>query len=704
MNLRESLLTLGNTYMGLRGIEDECPEGSMPGLYIAGLFDKSESLVNEIVNFPNIITQYIMLEGEKISSENSSVIEYDRKLNMESGTVERSIVYKTSTGKIFKIESTRFLSFYDTNCGAISVTITPINFNGTIHICSEYDSTLLSRIGSYSYDEKVKHYYTVNISNQFDENFYTRLQLRDSGYYVDISAYVTVDNLEVKKKCRKVYGEKTVETLELDVKENETINFCKYFVVTDSRDISLHRLKEICLSKLDRMKFAGFNEELEKSAYILSRKWMNSNVIIEGDDESDLALRFNLFNLLVLGNENSSSFSIGAKGLSTEQYGGHYFWDTEAYLLQFYLNTSPAVAKNLLQFRYHTLERAKIHASEQGFEGCLWPWQSDSEGNECIRQTVFENGVIERRHILDQYHIVTDVAFACFKYLYRTGDKTYFDTILTQLIIEGMRFWKSFLLKTNNKDAQVYRIKDVMGPDEYHINVDDNYYTNYLTKLVFSSFFEYYENADDKQKYDITTINKLSNDEYEQLKKIGEKIYIPDTKNNILEQFEGYFKLRDLKITQFTEKGLPIYPDPNVGKGLPPTEHQDALQKDATTTQLIKQADAILSICQNPIGFSKEVILDNFIYYLDRTLQFSSLSPGIYSLAGALAKKTEAAYALFKLCINMDLQDIKNESSGGLHTACHGGAYQAVIEGFAGIRGEKDFLDVDPVMPACWKV
>lgn len=188
-----------------------------------------------------------------------------------------------------------------------------------------------------------------------------------------------------------------------------------------------------------------------------------------------------------------------------------------------------------------------------------------------------------------------------------------------------------------------------------------------------------------------------------QLKNIGEKIYVPELSEDVIEQFDGYFNLRDIKIENYNEKGLPVYPDHNIGKGMADTERQDALQQDANTSRLIKQADAILAICQNPLDYSKEVMQKTFDFYLAHTLQFSSLSPGSYALAGAFAKRISEAYRLFMLAVNMDLKDIKNETETGLHIACHGGAYQSAVEGFAGIRGEKDFLDIDPVIPDKWE-
>lgn len=442
----------------------------------------------EIVNFPEFQRIYVVVENEIVSAENCEVIEYSRELDMKYGSVNRHVIFRTKTNKIIRIDSSRFLSFYDLNCGGISFKVTALNFSGEIKIGTEYNASLLSREGCYMYEEKVKHFNTIKINDQFEDNFYSRVKLRDNGEFIDFATFLTCEGVQIKNRSRRIFGENARELITLDAIQNIEIDVYKYFVVEDSRAINKDLLRDICINKLERMKSNGFDEELKRSIEILKIKWDKSNVIINGDNESDLALRFNIYNLMILGNENTSSFAIGAKGLSTEHYGGHYFWDTEAYLLPFYINTAPAIAKNLLKFRYNTLNKAKERAKEQGFEGCLWPWQSDSDGEEGIRQTVLKNGVVIRRDILDQYHIISDVAYACLKYLYKTKDEYFFRKYLSPIIVEGMRFWKSFILKNNEENILKYEIKNVMGPDEYHSKVNNNYYTNYLTRFIFKAF------------------------------------------------------------------------------------------------------------------------------------------------------------------------------------------------------------------------
>ena len=702
LNYWESVFSLSNGYMGIRGVEDEIPAGSNPGLYIAGIFDKSECLISEIVNFPEIMMIRLEIDGQIISPETCTIEEYFRELDMATGTINRKIVYTTKSQKKVKIESRRFLSFYDLNCGANLTTITALNFSSHALVHTHFDASSLSREGSYFYDEQVKHYHVININDQFEADFQAKLQLRESGTFIEFASAFVCNGVNANFQGRRIHGETVNESLDIPLQKKAPVVVTKYFVIQDSREFKEQKLAQIANIKLSRMKWNGFNGELIRSNIILNQRWSQTNVVINGDNLADKGLRFNLFHLMCLGNEFSSQFAIGAKGLSSEHYGGHYFWDTEMYLIPFFLRTNIAVARNLLEFRVDTLSRAMHRAIEQGYKGCLWPWQSDERGEEGVRNTVYADGTIERRDILDQYHLVSDVAFACFQYLSQTGDEYYFSMRLSKIVVESLRFWQSFLIKNNSVSSEALHIPHVMGPDEYHKQFNDNFYTNFLTKWVFIAFFDYYENADEKRKYDLRTTNNISQDELNDLKLIGNRIHIPPLRDNVIEQFAGYFNLKDVIIDQWDDHGLPIYPDPSVGEGLPDAERQNAFLEDANHTQLTKQADALLPICVTPDQFPLETIQATFRYYAKRTLHFSSLSPGNYALAGALAGETKTAYHLFKLAMNMDLADIKNETATGLHTACQGATYLAVVMGFAGVQLREDCISLNPNLPEGW--
>jgi len=200
-------------------------------------------------------------------------------------------------------------------------------------------------------------------------------------------------------------------------------------------------------------------------------------------------------------------------------------------------------------------------ARDAGFgAGCLWPWQSDDAGEEEIRNTVHDDGVVERRDILDQYHITSDVAYACLQYLHHTGDEQCFRTRLTPVVVEALRFWRSFLLSANDPNAAVLHIRRVMGPDEYHTCVDDNYYTNWLTKRVFREFDAYLAACDRKAADDFSRINALSPREADELRDIGARIYLGGPRDGVFEQFDGYFRLRDVTVKGCNARGLPRYP------------------------------------------------------------------------------------------------------------------------------------------------
>lgn len=696
----ESIFTLSNSAFGLRGMEDE--GGVHPGFFLAGLFDRSECLVPEIVNFPDLLPVWVECEGERFTTETAEVGAYHRQLDMRKGVLERSVRFKSASGKLCSVRSRRFASFHDVNCLAVEYRFVCENFSGPVLVRSSFDAGRPSREGSYDYNEAVKHYVLDRFNDQFEENFRARIVLRDDRMPVVFASHLGVSG-PAFRRGRSIHGEKCVETLELEVSAGREVVVRKYAVVADGRTVRPDALDEFAECKLERMKCAGFDTELEHSSFVLSKRWESADVGIEGDDEVQRMLRFNIYQLLGLGALHSPAFSIGAKGLSTERYGGHYFWDTEIYVFPFFLNSCPAIARNLLEFRSRTLDAARTHAASLGFDGCLWPWQSSARGEEGIRQTVLPDGRVLRRAILDQYHIVSDVAFACFQYLRHTGDEFFFRSRLIPIVVESMRFWRSFILRQNDAGADVYHLRRVMGPDEYHANVDDNYFTNLATHSLFSEFFAYYDGASPKQRYDVARWTRLQPGELDAFRAIARKIYLAPLPDGVIEQFDGYFALTDIPITRLGASGLPEYPDVSVGAGLPDSERQDALQAHATSTQLIKQADAVLSIALWPGRFTDDQIKSTFAYYDRRTLHFSSLSPGACAIVAARAGAVQRAYELYRLGVAMDLRDVKSETKTGLHTACHGGAYLGAINGFAGVRIAGETVVIGPRLPDHWK-
>jgi len=111
----------------------------------------------------------------------------------------------------------------------------------------------------------------------------------------------------------------------------------------------------------------------------------------------------------------------------------------------------------------------------------------------------------------------------------------------------------------------------------------------------------------------------------------------------------------------------------------------------------------VLPVYLLPEKFSQAEIKATFDYYDKRTLQYSSLSPGVCAIVGAKAGAVDRAYQLFRLGAAMDLHDVKNETETGLHTACHGGTYLGAVAGFAGVQTTQECLEINPHLPAHWK-
>src|SRR5271165_2012334 len=206
-------------------------------------------------------------------------------------------------------------------------------------------------------------------------------------------------------------------------------------------------------------------------------RWEASDLRIEGDPAAQRALRFAIYHLLSAANPQDDRVSIGARGLVGSAYKGHVFWDTDIFMLPFFILTYPEAARALVTYRYHTLAGARAKAARLGYRGALYAWESTDSGEEVTPPFVIApHGEIVRVLTGEQeQHISSDVAYGVWKYWEATKDERFLVDFGAEILIETARFWAS---RSQREEDGRYHIRSVIGPDEYHETVDDNAYTN----------------------------------------------------------------------------------------------------------------------------------------------------------------------------------------------------------------------------------
>ncbi|EMT40024.1 Trehalose and maltose hydrolases (possible phosphorylases) [Thermoanaerobacter thermohydrosulfuricus WC1] len=695
----ETLFTLTNGYMGVRGTFEEGSEGERSGNFIAGIFDKSDAQVREIVNAQNWLRIKLYVEGEELSLDKCQLIEFKRILDMKKGILFRSMLIKDSKDRITRIEGYRFISRSDLHRSAIKLFVTPVNYSGVVGIESIIDGTVLNSADSPKY--RVKHLKVANNSSLSKNGVYLETATVDDDTRIATGSTVRIYHHEDEEKNNVAkfkrflpLGEMSVEYFEFDSTENKTVVIDKFVITYTSRDVRKDLLKTTVEKELFAFAGEGIDKELQRHIEVYEELWSVADINIEGDEEADKALRFNIFHLMSSVNENDPLVSIAAKALHGEGYKGHVFWDTEIFMLPFFIYVYPQAARTLLMYRYNMLDAARKNATLNGYKGAQYPWESADTGEEETPKWGFDyKGNPVRIWTGDlEHHITADIAFAVWEFFRATEDIEFMLNYGAEVIFETARFWVSRCEYVKELDR--YEINNVIGPDEFHEHVDNNAYTNYLAKWNIKKGLELINMLKEKYPehyYAISNKICLTNEEIEKCKKVEEKIYIPyDKDKKLIEQFEGYFDKKDYVIDKFDENNMPIWPE-----GVDITRLGD--------TQLIKQADVVMLMLLLGEEFDEETKRINYEYYEKRTMHKSSLGPSMYAIMGLKVGDHKNAYQSFMRSANVDLVDNQGNTKEGLHAASAGGTWQVAVFGFGGMEIDKEgILNINPWLPEKW--
>ncbi len=690
--LQEAIFSLGNGYLGSRGVMEEIPEGSYPGTYIAGIYDQSEAQTVEIVNCPNPVYFQIYVEGKKLSPDKTKILAHHRTLDLQKGLLLRRTIFQDSRHRRYEYQSLRFFSKNDPHLGVMKVSFVSLDEDVDISVKTGIDTSISNQMQAVG--GPVKHYKVVD-ENSNGNICSALIKTNDRGILL---AYAS--DLSVNGDKKYIFEEEpdrgSIQRLSLTARQGRAYVFERFFAIYASRDFPARVKAEYLVKKarsaVKNYRKVGFDNILSRHIKSWREMWLPANVEIPGDPEAERALRFNIYHLLIVGNEDDCQVSIAPKSLTGEWYKGHAFWDTEIFIIPFFIHTNPRVAKNLLLYRYYRLNRARKIAREQKYRGALFPWESADTGEEVApkKWRNFDGSIIKVHTMEREHHIVGDIAHAAFSYYRASGDKNFLLNYGAEILFESARFWAS---RVKQVKGGKYEIRNVIGPNEFQEKVDNNSYTNYLARwnLLYACelYREFLSRYPERMKKLLKRI-RLTQAEVKKWKEIGEKITLLIREDGLIEEFQGYFQKRDPSPLRRDRNGMPTYPEE-----VPLTEVKD--------TQLVKQADVMLIFHLFPGEFSPAQRIINFDYYENRTTHKSSLSPSIYAIVACEIGNVGNAYQYFSYTVNSDLENHYGNTHLGIHTATVGGVWQSVIHGFAGIRVEKDVLSVKPRLPGHWE-
>lgn len=682
MRVLESLFTVSNGYIGTRGYFDELYTGDTHiGTYVAGVFEEIyekpsyKGVPNRtqfVVNNANWLYTRIIADGDELDLNQSNFSEYKRVLDLKKGILTREFIWHTQKGSSFKLKFERFISMTQNNVCCQKIEITSLNKSGKVKIISGVDFSHKHRI--------------------YDTNYWECLFKTNENDYISIGCKTIRTNkisfanfkIETSKACEQgiVEDEKIIaKEMVFDIEENESIEIEKVVVIN-----SFERLNEslqsenrkLCQSIFGQYSYSKLKQEHEK---FWERMWEEVDIEIGQDSKNQQGIRFCIFQMLqAYSGIQQVVAGIGAKGLSGEVYNGNSFWDSEVYCLPFYLFTNIDAAKKLLEFRYYTLPQAKQRSKELDLKGAFYPIATIDGTESC---TLWQHANL-------QLQVSTAVAYGLYHYYIVTKDEKFLFEKGTEILIEVCRMLES-RCQLGQRDGK-YGFFGVMGPDEFHMMVNNDFYTNYMAKKTFEFTIEVLKllKAKDEKLYnEITKKTELENSEVERWANIAKNMnIIQDPQSKVFEQHEGYFNLPHIELSTIPEDQIPIYKN---------WAYDRIFRYD-----MIKQPAVLLCMLLFSCDFSFEEKKANYDYYDLRCIHESSLSPSIHSILACELGYYDKAYEYFKYATRLDLDNYNRNTEEGLHITSLAAAWLNIVYGFGGMRTDAAPIKLAPIIPDNW--
>ncbi len=708
LGVTETLFAVGNGYLGMRGNVEEGRETHFHGTYLNG-FHETWSIRHAeeafgfarvgqtIVNVPDNKTMKLYIDDEPMLLSVADMETYERKLDFHDGVLHREVIWRTPAGKRVHVRSSRMVSFTQRHLAIMSIEITMLDDYAPVVVSSQ----MLNR-----QDGKDEYHVRAaamgeGVDPRKAEAFEDRVLQPQTHWASDrrmilgyrctnskMTVAVGADH-EIQTDCAYsdlVHADEDTgkKVYRVDAEPGKPIKITKVVSYHSSRGVPVRELVDRCRRTLDRVREQGVEAQFHDQRAWLDAYWKRSDVVVEGQPALQQAIRWNLFQIAQAAARAEQS-GVPAKGVTGSGYSGHYFWDTEIYVLPFLIYTSPPMARSALRFRYNMLEAARRRAADLAQSGALFPWRTIS-GEEA--SAYYAAGTA-------QYHIDADVAFALCKYVNATGDDGFMQREGVDILVETARMWADlgFWRDGGSGDGQrTFHIHGVTGPDEYTTVVNDNLFTNVMARFNLEQAARVVRGLaqDAPQAYE-RMVRRLQLDptEPDEWAAAAAATKIPYDEATGINPQDSHFldrEMWDLKNTPAEKRPLLLHFHPLV----------------IYRFQVLKQADVVLALFLQGDHFSLEQKRSDFEYYDPITTGDSTLSGVVQSIIAAEVGYRELALRYFQSSLYVDLADLHGNASDGVHVASTGGVWAALVFGFGGMRDYNGVITFDPRLPASW--
>ncbi len=691
-----SVATISNGYLGLKGNLAEDRAGYAPVTLVNGVYDELDMFSqirasNEerryldaryfdtagkspaVANLPNPLLIRVFVADREISLTRGEVSNFEQVLDLKTGVYRYGFDFCDGAGHTTRLEMERFAPLRHAHRIYARYRITPLDHDAPIRVHSGISGETFSNTTGERQYRVTEHFAqpaarcwltAVLPAREHEVRLGVEHSVRSGQLAGDPAGVAEHDN---------VYTRFT-----FNAEHEQTIELEHCIVISTSEDIR-HGVVINPPAELDAAVELGFDGALDQQRAAWEALWQRSDVQIEGDDPAQLGLRFCLFHLLQAGPRYTDKLSVPVKLLTGEYYQGNTFYDTDTYILPFYTFTQPELARTCLNFRYEGLRHGREIARNLGYRGAKFAWQSGPYGEECLGRWW--------RFTHTNIHINADVAFALMQYYHATGDETYLAERGIDVLVETARFYASRARHDKHRDR--YDLVDVAGPDEGHCESTNNFYTNVMAiqNLRWAAEMLAHLRQHDPAAH-AAAVRRLAirEDEPQQWSGVADRLALLfDPQTKVYEQCEGFYKLKPIPSSLLEDRKVwfvTVFP-----------------------YQALNQPDVLMAMALLPDAFPADVKRANYDFYYEKSMNFSSMSFVINSLMSADVGNLEEAYKGFVITCGEDLDESltgRRDTYAGLHGTAAGGAWMAAIFGFGGVHIGDEGLSINPRLPAQW--
>ncbi|WP_167000956.1 glycoside hydrolase family 65 protein [Mumia sp. ZJ430] len=702
----ETLFALGNGYLGLRGNVEEGRESHSHGTFVNGFHETWKinhaeeafgfaRVGQTIVNAPDAKVIRLYVDDEPLLLPVADLIEYERTLDLRTGVLCREIVWRTPAGKRVRIKAQRMVSFTQRHLAVMTFEVTLLDAAAPI--------TLSSQILNRQDGEDEYHVRSAAMGEGADprkaERFGRRVLLpqlqhadeetgrvmlgykaAESGMTLGVGADHSIETVDPVQRQMQVDDDMAKVVYQIDAQPGHTVRLTKVASYHTSRGVPARELLDRCRRTLDRVEAEGLRRQFDDQKAWLADYWAKADVTIGGQPALQQAMRWNLFQV-AQASARAEGAGIPAKGVTGSGYGGHYFWDTEIYVLPFLTYVYPQLARSALRFRYNMLPAARRRARDLSNRGALFPWRTIN-GEEA--SAYYAAGTA-------QYHIDADISYALSRYVDATGDTDFLMREAVDILVETARLWTD-LGFWRSEGRGSFHIHGVTGPDEYTTVVNDNLFTNVMARFNLrraARAVRELERAWPQAYGRMVARLHLDSDEVEEWERAAEAMAIPYDEHLGIHPQDSHFLERevwDLAHTPADKRPLLLHYHPLV----------------IYRFQVLKQADVVLALYLQGDQFTTEQKRSDFEYYDPITTGDSTLSAVVQALIAAEVGYSDMAVRYFTEALYVDLADLHGNASDGVHVASTGGVWGTLANGFGGFRDYNGEFSIDPRLPVSW--